>query len=598
MTADMAPSDVRTGARARPHRTLHGPRVRAGSVAAGGRAGCSCCPRSSCTGSSCSCPLLMTVQYSTLRWNGIGPSEFVGIDNYVKVLTDPDLLGHHPQRLQAGHLLQRHPGRRSGCSSRRSSGGWRAARLGAIARTVLFLPQVIPLVAAGIVWRWMLSNDGLVNQFLDAASASAASPGPGSPTSTWRCRRSGVIGAWVLIGLCIVLLLTGMSKIDQALYEAARIDGATAWQEFRSITVPSLRYEIGVCVTVTVIASLAAFDIIYISTRRRSGHATMVPGLEIYRLAFFGRQVGPRLRPRRRAHAARARRRAAHPAAHAGGATDDRQPARGVDRPAAPAVPDRRHDHPVPEPVHDRAPPVGQRAAGPRLARPTPSGATSWRRSSRPTWSALLASSVLIVLGVVPVVGGRSRRWPASASATCGSAAPRFLFMLFLLGLTLPFEGIIIPLYYLVRELGILNTKLAIILPLIGLYMPFGVFWMRAHFVNMPTRAVRGRAGRRRHHLGSCSGASTCRSRMPAISSLAILLVGLDVEPVPAGAGARRRPDRADDGRRAGRLPGPLRDGHPAAGAGSLLILTPTLIVFVIFQRQFISALLQGSLKG
>ena len=102
----------------------------------------------------------------------------------------------------------------------------------------------------------------------------------------------GVIGVWVLIGLCSILLLTGMSKIDQALYEAARIDGATAWQEFRSITVPSLRYEIGVCITVTVIASLAAFDIIYISTLGGPGTATTVPGLEIYRLAFFGRQVG------------------------------------------------------------------------------------------------------------------------------------------------------------------------------------------------------------------------------------------------------------------------------------------------------------------
>ncbi len=54
-------------------------------------------------------------------------------------------------------------------------------------------------------------------------------------------------------------------------------------------------------------------------------------------------------------------------------------------------------------------------------------------------------------------------------------------------GLTLPFEGIITPLYFLAREMGILNTRLAIVLPLIGLFMPFAVFWMRAHFVNMPS---------------------------------------------------------------------------------------------------------------
>ena len=102
----------------------------------------------------------------------------------------------------------------------------------------------------------------------------------------------GVIGAWVLLGLCTVLLLAGMSKIDPALYEAAQLDGAGPVREFLAITLPSLRQEIGVCVTVTVIAALSAFDIVYISTRGGPGDATMVPGLKIYQLAFFNREVG------------------------------------------------------------------------------------------------------------------------------------------------------------------------------------------------------------------------------------------------------------------------------------------------------------------
>jgi raffinose/stachyose/melibiose transport system permease protein len=163
--------------------------------------------------------------------------------------------------------------------------------LGTVSRTVLFLPQVIPLVAAGIVWSWLLSKSGLINQVLDAM-------GLGGITRAWLADFAlalpavGVIGAWVLLGLCTILLATGMSKIDQSLYESARIDGASSWQEFRAITVPSLRYEIGVCVTVTVIASLAAFDIVYISTGGGPGATTAVPGLEIYRIAFYGRRVG------------------------------------------------------------------------------------------------------------------------------------------------------------------------------------------------------------------------------------------------------------------------------------------------------------------
>jgi raffinose/stachyose/melibiose transport system permease protein len=83
-----------------------------------------------------------------------------------------------------------------------------------------------------------------------------------------------------------------MAKIDQTLYEAAQIDGAGPVREFLAITLPGLRQEIGVCVTVTVIAALSAFDIVYISTRGGPGTQTMVPGLEIYQLAFFNRQVG------------------------------------------------------------------------------------------------------------------------------------------------------------------------------------------------------------------------------------------------------------------------------------------------------------------
>ena len=162
-----------------------------------------------------------------LRWNGIGRSRFVGIDNYVTVLTDPDLVGIILNAFKLilffsvipvvlGLLVGvGHPAGRDRSAGRRT------------ARTVLFLPQVIPLVAAGIVWSWMLSTTGLVNQVLSAI-------GLGGVTRAWlgdfglALPAVGVIGAWVLLGLCTVLLLTGMSKIDPALYESARIDGATA----------------------------------------------------------------------------------------------------------------------------------------------------------------------------------------------------------------------------------------------------------------------------------------------------------------------------------------------------------------------------------
>ncbi|SEN52690.1 carbohydrate ABC transporter permease [Nonomuraea pusilla] len=235
-------------------------------------------------------PISLTFQYSLYRWDGIGPSTWAGLANYGKVFTDPALYDSLINAVKLIVFFSAVPvllGLAIAATIRRIA----HTRLAVVARTVLFLPQVIPLVAAGIAWSWLLSSTGAVNQFLSLL-------GLGGVTRAWLGDLStalpavGMIGAWVLLGLCTLLLLAGMSKIDPALYEAARLDGAGAWREFVSITVPSLRQEIAVCVTVTVIAALASFDIIYISTQGGPGNATMVPGLQIYYLAFSEREVG------------------------------------------------------------------------------------------------------------------------------------------------------------------------------------------------------------------------------------------------------------------------------------------------------------------
>lgn len=235
-------------------------------------------------------PLLLTMQYSLYEWNGIGRSTWVGLDNYLRLFTDDELFAsivHAFELILFFSLMPVLLGLLVAATIRRIA----RSRLAVAARTVLFLPQVIPLVAAGIMWTWLLSSAGLVNELLSAV-------GLGGLTRAWlgdfgtALPAVGVIGAWVLVGLCTLLLLAGMSKIDAALYESARLDGAGPVREFLSITLPSLRQEIGVCVTITVIAALASFDIVYIATQGGPGNATMVPGLEIYYLAFAEREIG------------------------------------------------------------------------------------------------------------------------------------------------------------------------------------------------------------------------------------------------------------------------------------------------------------------
>lgn len=235
-------------------------------------------------------PIIYSAQYSLYEWNGIGPSTWVGLANYGEVFTNPKLVGAILNAFELILYFSVIPV----ALALLAANVIRAianSRLAGISRTVLFLPQVIPLVAAGIMWSWQLSSDGLVNQLLELV-------GLGTTTRAWLGDFStalpavGVIGAWVQVGLCLVLLLAGITKIDPSLFEAARIDGAGPLREFFAITVPGVRQEIAVCVTVTVISALASFDIIYISTQGGPGDSTLVPGLQIFYLAFFEREIG------------------------------------------------------------------------------------------------------------------------------------------------------------------------------------------------------------------------------------------------------------------------------------------------------------------
>jgi len=235
-------------------------------------------------------PFLLTIFYSFFRWNGVGPMTWVGVKNYMSVLQVPNLIG---TIFNAFWLVVWFSFIPVGLGLIVASVIHRVAtgRFGAVARTVLFLPQVIALVAAGIIWGWLLALPGLINQIFKAV-------GLGVITRAWlgdfhwALPSVGIVGVWVLLGFCIVLLQTGMAKIDPSLYESVRLDGASWFQEFRAITVPLLRHEIGVCLTVTVIAALAAFDIIWVTTAGGPGNSTSVPGIQIYILAFTQRAIG------------------------------------------------------------------------------------------------------------------------------------------------------------------------------------------------------------------------------------------------------------------------------------------------------------------
>jgi raffinose/stachyose/melibiose transport system permease protein len=208
----------------------------------------------------------------------------------------------------------------------------------------------------------------------------------------------------------------------------------------------------------------------------------------------------------------------------------------------------------------------------------------------------LLWSSLLIVAGVVPI----SLLLASLAGyglATLKVPGAGVLFLLFVAGLTIPFESLITPLYYQVQALGLLNTRWAIILPLIALFMPFSVFWMRAHFQTVPEELS---------EAAQLDGAGPWRAflrihlplAVPALSSLAILLFLWTWNQFILAIVMVDDPLKRTMAGALGAFQGRYGTDVVLLSAGALLIMAPTVIVFLVFQRQFSKALLQGAVKG
>ena len=235
-------------------------------------------------------PLIQTAWYSFYDWNGIDASTFVGIDNYIKVFTDPKLIGSIGHAFFLIIFFSILP-IVLGLITAALIKDIKHKAASTFAQVCLFLPRVIPGAAAGVAWTWMLADDGTVNQILRGLGLDGA-------THTWLGDQAtalsavGIIGFWLQLGFCIVLLLSGIGAIDVSLYEAASLDGAGWWRQLFAITIPGLRGQLSVCLTMTVVAALASFDVVFMSTQGGPGYSTMVPGVQVYQLAFTQSRVG------------------------------------------------------------------------------------------------------------------------------------------------------------------------------------------------------------------------------------------------------------------------------------------------------------------
>jgi raffinose/stachyose/melibiose transport system permease protein len=157
---------------------------------------------------------------------------------------------------------------------------------------VLFLPQVIPMVVVAVIWRMIYEpSNGSLNELLGAVGLGALER-PWLGDFTLALPAVGVVGTWVMSGLALVLFMAGVQRIPQSLYDAARVDGAGQVREFFAVTLPNLRGEIAVALTLTTIAALRNFDLVYITTQGGPGNSTSVPAFEVYNRAFQTGRIG------------------------------------------------------------------------------------------------------------------------------------------------------------------------------------------------------------------------------------------------------------------------------------------------------------------
>lgn len=237
-------------------------------------------------------PLLRAAQYSLQSWDGVGVATWVGLHNYVQIIADPVERG---SLVNLGILLIFYS-LIPVAVSLVTVNLMRRSRLRGMGffRVVFFLPQAIVTVVVAIVWTWLLapSGPGTVNALAHLTGIGSGSGTPWLGSFSTALPAVGLIAAWLDFGLCFVLLVPGIQRIPPELYEAVRVDGAGLVREFFTITVPMLRRDIAAAITITAVAALQSFTLIYQATNGGPGYATMVPGLLVYRDAFQLGAVG------------------------------------------------------------------------------------------------------------------------------------------------------------------------------------------------------------------------------------------------------------------------------------------------------------------
>jgi multiple sugar transport system permease protein len=232
-------------------------------------------------------PVLFGVYVGFTEWSIIGEPRWIGLDNFRMALQDEWLRQAFVNVLVYALMIVPGVVIAGLAFALFVNQGW---PLSGLSRTILFTPNVVSATVIGLVWVWLLDTQhGLVNAYLGVFGIS---PVPWLTSTQWSLVGVSVASIWWDLGLAFVLLLAALQDVPRDLYDAAAIDGAGRWSQFRHVTLPHLRPTLSMVVTLQLISTMRIFSQIYVMTNGGPAGSSSSVIYHIYQTAIVRNMLG------------------------------------------------------------------------------------------------------------------------------------------------------------------------------------------------------------------------------------------------------------------------------------------------------------------
>ncbi|WP_295121755.1 carbohydrate ABC transporter permease [uncultured Leifsonia sp.] len=224
--------------------------------------------------------------FAFTNWSGLGPFDFVGLQNFVKIFQTPELIGSlwNTLLLAFGFLIFTNIfGLLFALALNRT------LKSRYVLRTLLFMPVVVSPIAVSYIWKFIFDYNGPLNQAMTAV---------GLPKQNWLADPGLaiwcvlVVMVWQNIGFVMVIYLAGLATVPIEMEEAAALDGASTFRRFRYVVLPMIQPSVAIATTLTLIQGLRVFDQVVALTGGGPAGATQTLALEVYQQAFTYQQFG------------------------------------------------------------------------------------------------------------------------------------------------------------------------------------------------------------------------------------------------------------------------------------------------------------------